>query len=294
MVAACRGVSAPSPPASKPISAHVLVVEEGVEDAHRVRAAADAGDDRVRKAPGEVEHLLARLLADDLLQVADHGRERMRSRDRPEDVVGVLDVGDPVAHRVVDRVLERAGAGRDGDDLGAEEAHPGDVERLALGVDLAHVDGALEAEEGGGGRGGDAVLTGPGLGDHARLADALREDGLAEHVVDLVGAGVVEVFALQDDAGTARVLGEPRHLGDDRRTPRVGAVQLVEFGVERRVGLRLVPGRGQLVERGDQGFGDEPSAEVAEVRALLRAEGIVGRRDIRPPGILRAWRPGRS
>ena len=57
-----------------------------------------------------------------------------------------------------------------GDDLGAEQPHAGDVERLPAGVLLAHVDDALEAEQGGGGRGGDAVLAGAGLGDHPRLA----------------------------------------------------------------------------------------------------------------------------
>ena len=189
-------------------------------------------------APVSVEHLLARLLADDLLEVAHHRGERVRARDRAEDVVGGLDVRDPVAHGLVDRVLQGARARRDGDHLGAEQAHAGDVERLALGVDLAHVDRAVEAEEGRRGGGGDAVLARAGLGDDARLADALREQRLAEHVVDLVRAGVVEVFALQDDAGAAGVRGEARHLGDDRRPAGVAAAELGELGLERRVELR--------------------------------------------------------
>ena len=147
------------------------VVEEGVEDADRVRSAAHAGDHGIRKSSGELEHLGARLLADDLLEVAHHGRERMRAGRRAEDVVGGLDGRHPVAQRLVDRVLERARAGRDRHDLGAEQAHPGDVERLALGVDLAHEDRALEAEQGRRGGRRDAVLAGTGLGDHARLAD---------------------------------------------------------------------------------------------------------------------------
>ena len=159
----------------------------------------------VGRRPGEVEHLLARLLADDLLEVAHHLGERVRARDRAEDVVRGGDVRDPVAHGLVDRVLQGARPGRHRDDLGAEQAHAGDVERLALGVDLAHVDGALESEQRGRGRRGDAVLAGAGLGDHAGLADALGEQRLAEHVVDLVRAGVVEVLALQDDACAAGV-----------------------------------------------------------------------------------------
>ena len=50
-----------------------------------------------------------------------------------------------------------------------------DVERLALDVLGAHVDLAGEAEERAGGRGGDAVLAGAGLGDDALLAHAPGE-----------------------------------------------------------------------------------------------------------------------
>jgi hypothetical protein len=37
---------------------HALVVEEGVEDAHGVAAAADAGDDGVGQPPGAVQRVL--------------------------------------------------------------------------------------------------------------------------------------------------------------------------------------------------------------------------------------------
>ena len=50
------------------------------------------------------------------------------------------------------------------------------------------------------GRGrGDAVLARAGFGDDALLAHAPREQNLAEHVVDLVRAGVVELVALEID-----------------------------------------------------------------------------------------------
>ena len=55
-------------------------------------------------------------------------------------------------------------------DRRAEQLHPKDVERLALGVDLAHEHGALEPEQRGGRRRRDAVLAGAGLGDQAALA----------------------------------------------------------------------------------------------------------------------------
>ena len=108
-----------------------------VEDADRVGAAADAGERRRRAGGRRARGTAARASTPmTAVEVADHLGERVRAGDRAEEVVGVVDVGDPVAQRLVDRVLERRAAGVDGHDLGAEQPHPGDVERLALGVDL--------------------------------------------------------------------------------------------------------------------------------------------------------------
>ncbi len=54
----------------------------------------------------------------------------------------------------------------------------------------AHVHDAVEAEEGAGRRGRDAVLACAGLRDDAALAHPAREQRLCEDRVDLVGAGV--------------------------------------------------------------------------------------------------------
>ena len=254
------------------VEPHAFVIEEGVEHADRVRAAADARDDGIREPADLVEELRARLFADDLLEVAHHRGERMRSRRRAEDVVRRLDARDPVAVRVVDGVLEGARARLDRDDLGAEQAHAGDVERLTLGVDLAHVDRALEAEEGCRRGGRHPVLARAGLGDHARLAEALGEQRLAEDVVDLVGAGVVEVLALEEDARAPGVLREPRHLGQDRGPAGVRAQQVRELVPERRVGDRGLVDRGELVDRGDERLRHVPAAEFAEERSGCLAQ----------------------
>ena len=169
-----RPLSIPSPAASTPISSTLGVVDERGEDPDRVRAAADAGDHPRRQRALGRQRLLARLVADHPLQVADQRREGRRADRRADHVVGRLDVGDPVADRRADRLLERAGAGLDRRHLGPEQPHPLDVGRLAADVLGAHVDDALEPEQRAGGRGGDAVLAGAGLGDDPRLAHPLR------------------------------------------------------------------------------------------------------------------------
>ena len=55
------------------------------------------------------------------LEVAHHHRERVRPGDRADDVVRVLDGAHPVAHGLVDGVLQRAAAGLDRDDARAEQ-----------------------------------------------------------------------------------------------------------------------------------------------------------------------------
>ena len=102
-----------------------------------------------------------------------------------------------------------------GTHLGAQHLHAEDVGLLPLDVDRAHVDDACQAEARAGGGGGDAVLAGAGLGDDARLAHAPREQDLAEHIVDLVRAGVVELLALEIDLRAAEMRGQP--LGEIER-----------------------------------------------------------------------------
>ena len=170
---------------------------EAGEDADGVGAAAHAGHDHVGIAAGEGTALLPGLVADDPVELPDHPRVGVRAHHRAEAVVGDLDVGHPGPQRVVHRVLQRAGAALDGDHLGPQQPHAEHVQRLARHVDRAHVHDAVHAQQRGGRGGGDAVLAGAGLGDQPRLAHPPGEQRLAQHVVDLVAAGVVEVLPLE-------------------------------------------------------------------------------------------------
>ena len=160
--------------------ANAGVVQEGVEEADRVRAAADARDQRVGQPALALQDLLAGLAADHRLQVAYQHRIRVRAGRRADQVVGRLDVRDPVADGLVHGVLEGRRAGRDGDHLGAQHVHPNDVGVLAADVLLAHVDEAFEPEAGAHGGRRHAVLAGAGLGDDPPLAQTGREQRLAD------------------------------------------------------------------------------------------------------------------
>ena len=246
-----------APAASTPTSRTSASSRNAGEHPDRVRAAADAGDDGFGERALGLEQLLPCLAADHGLELPHELGIGGRPDARADHVVRRLDVGDPVADRGARRLLQRARAGLDGLDRRAEEPHPLDVGRLPAHVLGAHVHDALEPEPCARGRGRDAVLARAGLGDDPSLAEPAREDDLAEGVVDLVGARVVQVLALEVQPLAGR---EPLGEGDGGWAPDVRASELVELRAERRVVLRLLPGGGQLVERRDQGLRDVPPA----------------------------------
>ena len=205
-----------------------------MEQPHGVGAAADAGDRRVGQPALGFLQLLLGFLADHRLEVAHHHRIRVRAGDGADEVVGVRDIGDPVAQRLVHRVLQRGGAGGHRLHLGAQQLHAEHVGLLPLDVGGAHVDGAGQAEQRAHGGGGDAVLAGAGLGDDAGLAHAAGQQDLAHAVVGLVAAGVVQLVALEVDLRAAEVLGQP--LGEPQRAGPADVMRQVvlQVGVERR------------------------------------------------------------
>ena len=105
------------------------------------------------------------------------------------------------------------------------------------------------------------------LRDDPLLLHALREQALAQHVVDLVRAGVTEILALQIDPGAARSFRESL-----REVERRGAARVVRHqAAEARLKLPVPPRRGigalELDERAHERLGDVAAAVAAEVAA---------------------------
>ena len=168
----------------------------------------------------------------------------------------VADPRGPLSHRLGHRVFQGRGSRGDGDDLCPQQLHAINVERLAAGVFLPHEHHTGHAHQGRCRRRRDAVLPGSRLGDQTGLAHLLRQKRLPQHVVDLVGARVVQILALQIDLRPAQVL---RHLGcviESGRTPGILVQKLCKLPVEVRICLIAVIGPFQLDDRVHQRLGD--------------------------------------
>src|SRR4051794_20019363 len=116
----------------------------------------------------------------------------------------------------------------------------------------------------------DAMLPSAGFGDHSALAHAKRKERLAERVVDLMGAGVVQVLALQPDLSTTAFFGNSLREIQRRRSTHIVFQKLGKLGLKGRILTRLVVFHCQFVERAYQRFGNVTSAKLAVAAGLIR------------------------
>ena len=208
------------------------VWNEGCEHPDGIATSANARDDCIRELSRLLQHLFPALSPNDRLEISHDGGERVGTDGAPDNVVRRAHVGDPVAQRLVHRVLQGAAPGLNATDFSAQNAHPEDVQLLPLHVHLTHVNDTGHAEESARRRCRDAMLPGPSLRNDPCLAQLLCEQSLSQSVVDLVRTGVGEILALEPDAGAAAVLGEPLRVVERSRTTDVVAAERLELGLE--------------------------------------------------------------
>ena len=84
------------------------------------------------------------------------------------------------------------------------QLHAVDVGRLPSYIFFAHVDNTFESQHGANGGHSDPMLAGARLGDNPGLAHALGQQSLSQGVVNFMGAGMGQVFALQQNSRPAR------------------------------------------------------------------------------------------
>mmetsp|Transcript_14468 Transcript_14468/g.31799 ORF Transcript_14468/g.31799 Transcript_14468/m.31799 type:complete len:665 (+) Transcript_14468:311-2305(+) len=272
----------------------VLVVDEGVEGANGIGSAADAGDHGVRELAGLLEHLPANFLAHDGLEVADDGGEGVGSDGGADEVVGGADIGDPVAHGLVDGVFKSPLAGLDGYDLGSQGVHAEDVELLTFAVHRTHVDGAVQSEHGTDGGGGNSMLSRSSFGNDSGFPDALGQEGLSDGIVNFMSTGVCKILTFEPNGSSARQFGET--LGNVERSgpPDEILPQQGNFGHEIWIVFDLIIFLRDFAEGFGKGLRDVLPPELSEhggrrcrigimgldVRNLSENGGLVGRRGL--------------
>src|SRR6266705_6952602 len=106
---------------------NMSILQKGMEQPDGVAPATNACDQQIRKALFALENLPTRFDADDALKIAHHHRVRMRAEHRAQYIMSRAHVRHPIAHRLVDRFLERGLAGGDWNNFRAEEFNTCDV-----------------------------------------------------------------------------------------------------------------------------------------------------------------------
>ena len=108
------------------------------------------------------------------------------------------------------------------------------------------------------------MLARAGLGDEAGFAHLPGQQGLTQHVVDLVGPGVVQILPFEIDLRAPQVLGHAPGIVEPGGPSGVLIQQFCELRLELRVVFVVIVGLLQLVDRVHQGFGDVLTAVDAK------------------------------
>src|SRR5581483_525961 len=122
------------------------------------------------------------------------------------------------------------------------------------------VHDAFKPKERGDCGGRDAVLPRSGFRNNAMLAHAFYEQRLAQAVIDLVRAGVQQVFALQVNLRSPEMFAETLREKEWSRTARVVVQEIGQARMKFRITASALVGLLQFRERSHQGLRDVAAA----------------------------------
>ena len=197
-----------------------------------IAAASYTGDQIIRiVTPFLFRQLLFDLFADDGLQTCHHIRIRMRADCRSDNIVRVGRMTAPVADRLVGRIFQRHIAGSNGDDRRAQHLHLLHVCMLAFHIRLTHIDDTFHIHQRRDGSGRHAMLPGSRLGDDTGFPHPACQQDLPDRVVDLMSAGMVQVFTFQINLAAIH-LTQPFGQVERRGTADIVPKQPVKFFLE--------------------------------------------------------------
>ena len=150
-----------------------------------------------------------------------------------------------------------------GTDGGPQQLHPKHIERLAAHVNLAHVHHALQAEQRTRRGRGHPVLPGTRLCDYPRLAHPAGQQRLADDVVDLVTAGMGQIFTLEQYP-YAEMVRQTRTLGDGGGPTAIVTQDTAVLGDEGRIRPGLAKRRLEFDTGRHQCLGDIAAPELTK------------------------------
>mmetsp|Transcript_6582 Transcript_6582/g.15700 ORF Transcript_6582/g.15700 Transcript_6582/m.15700 type:complete len:599 (-) Transcript_6582:87-1883(-) len=263
---------------------HVLIIQEIREHPDSIASSPHTRHQHVRQAPGPVgepllvQHLGPRLPADHGLEILHDGGEGVGTHGAADDVVGGNDVGHPVAHGLIDGILQGLRPALHRHHLGPQHLHPEHVQLLPLHVHRAHVHDALHPQQRAGRGRGDPVLAGPGLSNDAALPNLLGQESLSHRVVDLMGASVGQLLTLEPDLGPSDLLREPLRVVQRGGPSDELLPQARHLSIELRVNLALVIHFLQLLVCLHESLRDKPASKPGGVLPLVAGPHV----DLRP------------
>ena len=121
----------------------------------------------------------------------------MGAHDGTQHIQGIVHPISPLPHTFVDGILQRLCSGGDGMNRCAQKLHAVYVQRLPLRILFPHENLTVHVQKRGGGSRGHAVLSCACFRNDAGLPHLFRQKRLSQHIVDLVGTGVIQVFSFQ-------------------------------------------------------------------------------------------------
>ena len=113
------------------------------------------------------------------------------------------------------------------------------------------------------------MLASARLGDDPVLVHRPRDQRLAECIVDLVGARVGQVFALEPDAGTAAAVAQPLRLIERGGTPHIIVQQRRQLRLPGRIHFQPSASLFQLMQWPDQCLGYKAPAIGAVIASRI-------------------------
>ena len=147
----------------------------------------------------------------------------------------------------------------------------------------AHIDDAFQAKFGTDRGRRHAMLARAGFGDNPGFAHAARQNDLAQHIVDLMRAGVIELVTLKIDLGAAQLFGHAGRKIEWAWAANVMRPKVIHLCPKAWVRLGLFIFRFEIKDQRHQGFRHEPPAKITKATLFVGAihkavEKIVGHR----------------